>query len=102
MFAQLLLTLIVISVIGILLWKAFGKPLIERYSQPDETDEEALKQRLEDLNRQKQMLDIMEEEIELQKRQEQLDEEIRFRQTQLHAEQDFLRDQQQQKEEGEK
>ncbi len=91
MFAQLLLTLTVMAVIAALLWKAFGKPLIERYSQRQTTDGKALKQRLEELERQKQMLDIMEQEIEVQKRQEQLDDDIRFRQTQLRAEQDFLR-----------
>ena len=94
MFAQLLLTLIVMAIIAFLLWKAFGKPVIDHYSQIDRTDGDALKQRLEDLDRQKLQLDVMEREIELQKQQEQLDDEIRFRQTQLRAEQDFLRDQQ--------
>lgn len=101
MFAQLLLTLIVIAIIAFLLWKAFGKPLLERYAQSHSTNEDTLQQRFEDLNRQKQMLDIMEQEIEVQKRQEQLDEDLRFRQTQLHAEQEFLRHQQPPNDQGE-
>ena len=94
MLAQFLLTLIVVAVIAILLWKAFGKSYVERYAPEQEDDIEVLKRRIQEIERKKQMIRTLEAEFDAQHKVEDLDAELQSLQTQLDTELDMLRKQQ--------
>jgi phage shock protein A len=91
MFAQFLLTLIVVAVIAVLLWKAFGKPCVDRYVAATETDLDTLRQRIHELETKKEAIKALEEAIETQTQLSELETELDALHTQLNTELDFLR-----------
>ena len=91
MFAQFILTLIVVAVIAVLLWKTFGKPYVDRYVATAETDLDTLRQRIHELETKKEAIKALEEALEAQTHLSQLEAELDALHIQLNTELDFLR-----------
>jgi hypothetical protein len=87
MFAQAIITLLLIIGISYVLWKYVGEPfVVDRYCPEDEllVDAESLREKIELLEEKRQELELLTDEVEVTAELKALIEKIQVLQTQLN------------------